>query len=197
MDYPELMKKIILLLIAAFGICALTFTSCDNKPPFVRLAAAIDSINNQYEEAHGTKDKFITYEKWENVVHFHIDFPGVIDRDAFEPIAANMKEMFLDQLVKDNEFGIVTEMMDAKSNMMLDFKGLNDTSYEVLIVANEIMAAYDAAQAAKSEEKLIEEAIERHEEAIDTLNQAQIEQELLEGNAPSIAEDVNARNQGR
>lgn len=193
MDYVELMKKIILLLIAAFAVCAVSLTSCDNKPPFVRLAAAIDSINAQYERTHDTSDKVVTYEKWENVVHFHISFPGVIDRDAFEPIAANIKERFVENLVTDDEFGIATEILDAKANVIIDIEGMNDTKYEVLIVTNEIAEAYDAARAVENEENLIEKAREARDEAIDTLDAAQIEHELLEGNAPSIAAEEQKR----
>ena len=169
------MRKILSILAAAVIIAA-SLTGCDNKPPYVRLAAAIDSLNSQYGQAHNTSEEYITYEKWENVVHFNVDFPAVIDREAFEPVAANIKERFLDQLVADDEFGIATEIIDAKSNIVIDIHGLNDTSYEVLIVTNEVIEAYDRIHA----------EAEADVEPVDTLTPAEVEQELLEGNAPSI-----------
>lgn len=175
------MKKI-LSLIAAIAVAAVVFTGCNNKPPFVKLAAAIDSINAQYEQAYGTKDKYVTYEKWENEVHFHIEFPGVIDRDAFEPIAANIKSRFLESLAVEDPFGLATEILDAKANVILNINGLNDTSYQVLIVTNEISAAVE--QAHTPEGRLEAEQIEE----VDTLTPAEVEHELLEGNAPGIGE---------
>ena len=179
------MKKIFGFIALVVALAA-TFSSCDNRPPYVRLAAAIDSLNAQYEQVNNTKDKYITYEKWENVVHFHIDYPAVIEAEVFEPIAANIKENFLRVLVTDDEFGIATEIIDAKSNIVIDIHGLNDTKYEVLIVTNEIIAAFDAAHPAVEEE---EPAGDEGEPA-DTLSPEQIEQELLEGNVPSIEKQI-------
>ena len=176
------MKKIFSIIILAVAV-AVAFSSCDNRPPFVRLAAAIDSINAQYQQEHATKDKYITYDKWENELHFHVDFPGVIDADAFEPIAENIRTRFLDELVTVDAFGVATEILDAKANVVLDIKGLNDTSYEILLVTNDIRAAYDAAREA---EAVREEAPEADPYDLD---QEQIEHELLEGNAPSIGKE--------
>lgn len=177
------MKKI-LSVIALAILVAVSFTSCDNRPPYIRLAAAIDSINARYEEQHNTKDKYITYNKWENEVVFHEEYPGVIEQEVFEPIAANMREMFLSNLVSEDEYGIATEIIDAKSNIILYIRGLNDTKYEVLIVTNDIIAAYDAARAAEEARE------EPAEEAVDSLSPEQIEHELLEGNIPSIEEQI-------
>lgn len=173
------MKKI-LSIIAVALVFALSFSSCDNRPPYVRLAAAIDSLNAQYQEEHNTDAKLITYDKWENELHFHTDFPGVIDSDAFEPIAENIKELFLESLVTDNEFGIATEILDAKANVVIDIKGLNDTSYEILIVTNEITAAYDKAR--EAEANLDESA----EENPYDLSPEQVQHELEEGNVTTV-----------
>ena len=180
------MKKILRVLILA-GAIAVSFSSCDNRPPYVRLAAAIDSLNAQYESLHNTSEKFITYEKWENVVHFNTEFPVVIEPEVFEPVAANLKERFLSNLVTDDEFGIATEIIDARANIVIDIHGLNDTKYEVLIVTNEIIAAFDATHPT-DEGDIADEDTSVEEENPDTLNAAQVEQELLEGNAPSIGE---------
>lgn len=180
------MRKIFSI-IALAAIVAISFSSCDNRPPYIRLAAAIDSLNTRYEQMNNTKEKYITYEKWENVVHFHVDYPVVIEPDVFEPIAANIRETFLRDLVTGDEYGIATEIIDAKSNVVIDIHGMNDTKYEVLIVTNEIIAAYDAAHPA------VEESEPAVEEAPEQLDSAQIEQELLEGNAPSIAAEENGK----
>ena len=175
-------------------VASVTLISCDNKPPYLRLAAAIDSLNAQYDRTHDTKDKFITYEKWENQVHFHIEVPVVIDNDAFEAQAENIKQRFLENLVTDDEFGIATEILDAKANIVIEIQGLNDTKYDVLIVTNEITEAYDAAREVQTEEELLDRAeAERIASEVDTLSPAEVEQELLEGNAPSIAAEENKR----
>ena len=177
------MKKILSVIALALAI-AVSFTSCDNRPPYMRLAAAIDSLNNQYQESHpDVKEPLITYEKWENQVHFNVDFPGVIEEEAFEPIANNIRERFLLQLVTDDEFYIATEIIDAKSNIVLDIHGLEDTKYEVLIVTNEIIDAFNAVHPAEGTEPEIEEPV-------DTLSQGEIEHELLEGNIQSVEEGV-------
>lgn len=175
------MKKI-LSVIALATIIAVAISSCNNRPPFERLAAAVDSLNAQYEAIHGTTEKAITYDQWENVVHFNTEFPVVIEQEVFEPIAANIKERFLKNLVTDNESDIATQIIEAKANVIINIHGINDTSYEVLITNNEIVAANDAAHM----DAVIEE--QPAEEQPETLSQEQIEQELLEGNAPSIGE---------
>lgn len=184
----ELMKKIFLLIVAAFAVCAVSLTSCNNKPPFVRLAAAIDSLNVKY----GTDERSVSYEEWENVVNFHKTYPGVIDGDAFAPIAANIRERLLENLVVNNEYGIVTEIIDAHANVRIDIEGLNNTKYVVEIENKEISEAYDAAKVAEKEHNILEDrANEVAQEGVEPLSEGQIEQELLEGNAPSIAEEEN------
>lgn len=193
MDNIEIMKKIFLLLIAAFAVCAISLTSCKNKPPYMRLEAAVDSLNAQYQSSHPEGDDLISYEKWENVVHFHFKFPGIIDRDAFEPIANNIKELFVENLVSDDEFGICTEILNAHSNVVIDIEGLNDTTYEVLITNDEIAQARESYLDVKNQEQLIDQAeADREQAEIENVTPAEIEHELLEGNAPSVAAGYEA-----
>lgn len=136
------MKKILSIILIAIAI-SVSFTSCDNKPPFVRLANAIDSLNMEHEQITGSKEKLITYDKWENELTFHQTYSGHIDSDVFGPIAEHEKEVFLLNLCEDR-YDIASEILDAHANVVLKITGDQGGEYEVLIVTNEIAAAYDA-----------------------------------------------------
>lgn len=140
------MKKILSILAVALLI-AVSFVGCNNKPAFVRLEAAVDSLNAQYDRQHNTDEKLITYDQWENVVHFHFPFPARIEENVFEPVAEHIKQNFLLQFLTDDEFGLATEVMDAKANVVIKIEGQDETSYEILIPTEEIASAYETLHA--------------------------------------------------
>lgn len=180
------MKKVLSIFTVAFALLTILLSGCNNKPSFERLAAAVDSVNNENvlpsAEFVATQDhKAVTYDQWENVVTFNTSFPVVIEPDVFEPIANNVKERILTEIVKTNYFGIVNEIIDAKANILIDIHGLNDTKYEVMVPYDEIVAAFEADSHAEAFGLPMD-----NEEQSDSLTPAQIEHELLEGNAPSI-----------
>ena len=172
------MKKIFGIA-ALMAIFALVFSSCDNKPPYVRLAAAIDSINAQYNLSHDTDQNLVTYERFDNVVTFHFDYPERIEEDVFSPIAEHIKQNFLLQFITDDEFGVATEVIDAHSNVVIALKGLDDTKFDILIVNNEIVEAYEALHAAAGSPEAPAETPEGAE-----LQEEQ--RELLEGNVTTL-----------
>lgn len=172
------MKKIfsIIILFAAIAAC---FTGCNNKPPFVRLAEAVDSLNTQFCLEHNTEEKLIDYDKFENRVNFNLPVPMRIDDEAFAPIAEHIKQNFLLGFVTDNEFNIATEAIDAKANVVICLHGEEDTTYEILITTNELEEAYKALHPDASGS---EPAPETAEEA--DLQQEQ--RELTEGDVTTV-----------
>lgn len=174
------MKKIFSIIIPIF-IVAIIFSGCNNKPPFVRLAAAIDSVNMQNTELTGSDEKLISYDKWENQLKYHINYPGHVESDVFEPIAEHFKQLFLIQLISENPFGLATEILDAKADVVLEIKGERGGSYEVLITTDEIKEASDAFNATP------EVADEQAEPAADDEASLPEEQrELMEGNVTTV-----------
>lgn len=178
------MKKIFGFLAVALML-AISFSSCNNKPGFVKLAEMVDSINARIKAEHNIDVDLIEYDQWENKLTFEYPYEAVIDPDAFEPIASNIKENFIHYLVVDDEDGLAEEIVKTNANVVIDIEGLNDTSYEVLIESNEIAEAIEKAST-------LEPAV-AEPEPVDTLSQAEIEHELLEGNIPSIEKEISER----
>lgn len=174
------MKKILSIL-AVLAVIAVSITGCNNKPPFVRLAEAVDSLNVQYQQLHNTTENLISYDKFENRVNFHFSIPERIDEDSFGPIAEHIKQLFLIQFVTDNEFGVVTEAIDAHADVVVNLEGVDDTKYEILITTDEITEAYEALNPGvdgKLPEPTTPEQVELQQE----------QQQLTEGNVTVEAE---------
>lgn len=169
------MKKILSIFVLSLVI-AVSFTGCNNKPPFVRLADAIDSLNVQYQREHNTDENAISYDQFENVIHFNYSYPTRIEDDVFGPIAEHIKQLFLIKFITDNEFDIATEAINAKSNIIIDFRGEDNTSYEILIENNELVEAYEALHNQSNATDVTPEAAELQEE----------QHELMDGNVTTV-----------
>ena len=139
------MKRILGIIALAIAV-GLAFTGCNNRPPFEKLAASVDSLNTYYTDApmlHNDSTR-VTYDEITNTVEFHMYAQGYIDKAQLEAVSDRMADSFTDEMVRVNRFNFGKELLAAKANVLLDFKGSAGGEYQLLIENKAFQAQEDA-----------------------------------------------------
>ena len=138
-------------IIAIAVVIIATLAGCNNKPPFVRLAAAVDSCNvaMQQNMPPFATSATVSYDEVTNAVKYEFTVPGEVDKEMFGASAPMLQSQFVDIIAQSNDFNIAGLITEAKSNMLLDFKGSEGGEYEIMVENPTIAAAYQKASEAK------------------------------------------------
>lgn len=142
--------KRILPAIAVAAICAAAFTGCNNKPPFEKLNAAVDSVNieMQAERLTWCDSVSVKYDEITNTVKYTFVVPGMVDKDMVAEGASVFEDAFIEgNLVQHNRYGIGTEIVDANANVLITLRGQKGGEFEMLIENSRIADSYKAAHA--------------------------------------------------
>lgn len=140
------MKSILGVIALAIAV-ATSFTACNNQPPFAKLTAAVDSVNMSMQQ-HPTQwcdSANVVYDQATNAVKYTFYLPGQIDKDQMAQGAELFESGFLAALAQNPEYNITGEIVDAKANVLLDFKGAQGGEYEILLDNAKVADAFYAA----------------------------------------------------
>ena len=140
------MKRILGAIALAIAVAA-SFTACNNQPPFAKLVAAVDSTNVAMQQ-HPTDwcdSASVAYDQVTNAVKYTFVLPGQIDKDQMAQGAELFETSFLAALAQNAEYNLTAEIVDAKANVLLNFKGAQGGEYEILLDNAKVADAFHAA----------------------------------------------------
>lgn len=140
------MKRILGAIAIAIAVAA-SFSACNNQPPFAKLISAVDSTNValQHHPTQWCDSATVTYDQITNAVKYSFYMPGQIDKDQMAQGAELFETGFLAALAQNTEYNLTAEIVDAKANVLLDFKGAQGGEYEILLDNAKVADAYYAA----------------------------------------------------
>lgn len=147
------MKKI-LSLIAIFAAVTAILTGCNNKPPFVRLAEAVDSVNAFYaaqpeQTAPGAK---LVFDEVTNTLKINYTLPSADAAAFFKENIGYAEDILLKDVLPEAPFELMNRIVDAGSSVMIVYDWKPDGHSEYLIAADRVKeAAKTAHDAAKTE----------------------------------------------
>ncbi len=143
-----IMKK----LLAAFAsacVLAGAFTACNNKPAFVRLVAAVDSVNayNAQQPEMTAPSSKISYDQVTNTVKFTYQLPDETTAQFYRDNISYTEDLLL-QSLPFAPFSLGKEIVDAEASVMIVYDWKPDGHSEYLIESARIQDAWKAAQEA-------------------------------------------------
>lgn len=143
------MKKL-LSLIAVIAIGAAVFTGCNNKPPFVRLAEAVDSVNAYYaaqpeQTAPAAK---LVYDEVTNTLKINYQLPSADAAAFFTENIGIAEDLLLKDVLPEAPYELMKRLVDAESNVMIVYEWKPDGHSEYMITADRVKAAAKAAEEA-------------------------------------------------
>lgn len=142
------MKKILTLIaIASIGAAAV-LTGCNNKPPFERLAEAVDSVNTYFaaqpeQTAPGAK---LIYDQVTNTLKINYQLPSAEVASFFQDNAGVAEDILLKDVLPEAPFELLERLVDAKANVMIVYDWKPDGHSEYLIETDRVKDALKAAQ---------------------------------------------------
>ena len=144
--------KRILGIIALALVMGMAFVGCNNRPPFEKLAAAVDSMNTELMMAPigGAASASVKYDEITNTVKYTLNVPGIVDKATMDEAADRLADSFVEQMALFNG-NLFDEIVAAKANVLLDFEGSMEGKYELLI-ENKAFAALTRQQPAEAEQ---------------------------------------------
>lgn len=131
------------LIVAITGIM---LTACGNKPPFERLAAAVDSVNAYYGEqpdmtAPGAD---LVYDEVSNTVKIVYNLPSEQVADFFKENIGVAEDILLKDVLPEAPYSLMKEMAEAEANAMIVYDWKPKGHAEYLIESGRIKEAWKA-----------------------------------------------------
>ncbi len=126
---------------------AASFTCCNNRQPFAKLTAAVDSANvAMSRHPIGWCDScHMTYDQTSNTVNYTIFLPGEIDSLLMDEGKDLMEGSFLAALAQNAEYNLTGEIVDANADVTIEFKGAQGGEYTIPIAGQKVADAFYAA----------------------------------------------------
>lgn len=145
--------KRILAIIALGAAVAASFTGCNNKPPYERLATAVDSINTvmQQNPIDFADSASVSFDEITNTVKYTFVLPGKVDTAQMAAAGTQFEQAFLmASVLNDPDFG--EKVVEAKSNIAVLFEGNEGGKFEFMIENATIDKTFRAIFPAKEQE---------------------------------------------
>lgn len=135
---------------ALASVAAIALSACNNRAPFQRLQAAVDSTKVEMAQmnADGIPGLTVEYDEVTNTVVYTAD----VEADLSQPeVQQNFKAqmplmeaaIIQDLLLKDT-YGLGKEIICANANIKLELKGTQGGDLEAIIENSSVAEAYDA-----------------------------------------------------
>lgn len=141
-------------LLSSVAIClalALGSMSCNNKAPFERLHAAVDSVRMEAQQVEmpGVKSIDINLNEVTNCIDYTVEIDADLNqpnvKETFEALAPMMAEQLTYGIVSSNQYDIAHEMVENHTGMLFTFKGTQGGNFELPISAEDFEKAYQNA----------------------------------------------------
>lgn len=135
--------------LAMAAVCCATLAGCNNKAPFQRLNAAVDSVQMHMNNnpVDGFKSLSISYDELTNTVVYTSELPADLSnptvKENFQAIIPVMEAELISGLLTQNQYNLGNEIICAEANVKLEFKGEHDSNLETTIENATILEAYD------------------------------------------------------
>lgn len=134
------MKLISLISIAVAATIAAGLYSCSNKPPYVELKQAVESIESPGVE--GVAD--LSYDEITNTLKVTYDIPALLLDHVTEAVPGAEAEQAALATVQFLPDGIARKAISAESNVLITYRW-NGNSYEQMIEPAQFEELIDAA----------------------------------------------------
>lgn len=144
------MKRILAIITLGAAVAA-SFTGCNNKPPFERLAASVDSLNTVMQEkpVDYAESTSVRYDEVTNTVKYSFVLPGAVDTAMMSANGAQFEQAFvMANVLGDPSFG--EKLVEADANITVTFEGKEGGKFEYLIENKTIADTYHAIFPAKN-----------------------------------------------
>lgn len=141
------MKKL-LTLIAVLAVAAAVFTGCNNKPPFVRLAEAVDSVNAFFaaQPEQTAPSAKLAYDEITNTLKINYELPSSDAAAFFKENIGYAEDILLKDVLPEAPYQLMQRVVDAKSNLMIVYDWKPDGHMEYLITSDRVKAAAERAE---------------------------------------------------
>lgn len=129
------MKKILGFLSAAL-VMGIALTACNNSGvPFREVADAVKTANAMVssQQSFMADSTSITYDELTNVVKYTVYLPYAVRSEEIGAQAATLEAGFVHDLVANDAQHLCNPILNAKSNVLIDIEGRDDTKYEIMI----------------------------------------------------------------
>lgn len=138
------MRNFIPLLAVPF-VAVSVITGCNNKPPFEKLVAAVDSVNTYYGEQPEmtAPDANLTYDKITNTVKFNYELPSQAAAEFYQDNIGVTEDIMLNDVLPEAPYSLLAAIVDAEANVMLAYDWKPDGHSEYLITADRVKEAYE------------------------------------------------------
>ncbi len=143
------MKRILAIITIGAAVAA-SFTGCNNKPPYERLAASVDSLNTVMQEkpVDYAESTSVSYDEVTNTVKYSFVLPGAVDTARMSAGGAQFEQAFvMANVLGDPAFG--EKLVEANANIAVTFEGKAGGKFEYLIENKSIAETYHAIFPAK------------------------------------------------
>ena len=143
------MKRILAIIVIGAAAAA-AFTGCNNKPPFERLAASVDSLNTvmQQKPVDYADSTSVNYDEVTNTVKYTFVLPGAVDTAQMSASGLQFEQAFImANVLGDPDFG--EKLVDANANIAVTFEGKEGGKFEYMIENKKIADTYRAIFPAK------------------------------------------------
>ncbi len=134
---------------ALAAVAVIALSACDNKAPFLRLQAAVDSVQVEMAQhpMNGFKSLTINYDELTNTVVYTSELPVDLSDEAtqqqFKAVIPVFESQLVSNLLTANEYNLGNEIICAEANIKLEFKGENGSNLETTVENSTILEAYD------------------------------------------------------
>lgn len=127
------MKKILGIL-AAVAILGSLGTGCNNKPPYARLAAAVDSARTAMAGAptQFADSATVNFDELTNTVKYSLYLPGEVNKDIMDAAADQLEATFVHNLITEDP-NMTNCILNDNANIVISFHGADKSSYEIMI----------------------------------------------------------------
>lgn len=138
------MKKILGLMVIAL-VLGIATVGCNNKPPFVKLQAAVDSLNTEMQSTPSAyaDSCAISYDELTNTVKYTM-VVDTVNHEEFQAVAPGLEDAFIGQLAGSDEYGLAKEIADAKANVLVEIVGKRGGKFEMMVETATFVGAYKA-----------------------------------------------------
>lgn len=132
------------------AIVSIAATGCNNRAPFERLNAAVDSTQTYFSElrAEGIPTASVKYDELTNTVVYMIEVDADLStpetQQKFKAEMPVMEAGIISGLLTDDTYGLGKEIICADASIKLELKGNQGGNLEAIIENSKVLEAYDA-----------------------------------------------------